>query len=55
MFSIRKRKQGMQNLVNIESKQIPSEIENCLEICLESWDVDISKIMYQKLRKEYSD
>jgi hypothetical protein len=51
MFSIRKRKQERQNLVNVERKQSPPEIEKIIEIPLESWDVDINKIIYQKLRE----
>jgi len=54
MFSIRKRKQDTQNLVNIEKKQSPPEIENYIEIDLDSWPVDINKIIYQKLREEHS-
>ena len=54
MFSIRKRKQDMQNLVNVEKKQYPPEIEDVIEIHLESWDVDINKIIYQRLREEHS-
>lgn len=49
MFSIRKRKQDIQNLVNVERKQIPQEIENCIEIHLDNINKDISKIIYQKL------
>jgi uncharacterized protein YdhG (YjbR/CyaY superfamily) len=54
MFSIRKRKQDMQNFVNVERKESLPKIENCIEIHLESWDVDINKIIYQKLREEHS-
>jgi hypothetical protein len=54
MFSIRKRKQDRQNLVNVGRKQSPPEIEKCIEIPLESWDSDINKIIYQKLREEQS-
>jgi hypothetical protein len=54
MFSIRKRKQDTQNLVNAERNKSPPEIEKCYEIHLESWDVDINKIIYKRLREEHS-
>jgi hypothetical protein len=54
MFSIRKRKQDMQNVVKVERNQSPQEIENCIEIYVDSLDVDINKIVYQKLREEHS-
>jgi hypothetical protein len=54
MFSIRKRKQDTQNLVNVARKQSPPVSEKCIEIPLESWNVDISKIIYKRLREQRS-
>ena len=54
MFSLRKRKQNIQSLVNVEKKQSASEIENIIEIHLDSGTVDINKIIYKKLREEHS-
>ena len=49
MFLFRKRQKEISNILSIEEKQEFSKIEKEVKVYVESENVDISKIIYQKL------
>jgi hypothetical protein len=52
MFILKRRNEKEENKISHQKNQVSSKIEKIVDVPLDSWNDDISKRIYEELRKK---